>query len=158
MSDTLQDVNKKMLGDFGKMGKTFKEAAKAIKGVGMDERVINEEGGMKDDKFKLDWNLMKWQALIPVVKVLMFGRDKYSADNWIKVEAWRYERALKSHVIKDTYEEFDDETGLPHLAHAICCALFLIFIRYVKGKRSHQAHDGWKQGKRFNNPTEVNDE
>ncbi len=62
------------------------------------------------------------------VKVLMFGEKKYSRDNCQKVDNAknRYFSALMRHLVKylDGVKT-DDESGLPHLDHALCCLIFL---------------------------------
>lgn len=81
------------------------------------------------------------RALREVAKVLTFGAAKYGESNWRLVEdRSRYTGALLRHL---TYhveaweaasgpwdsrlaETLDDESGLPHYAHATTCALFLL--------------------------------
>ena len=38
--------------------------------------------GKKFDQGKLDWSLVPFKSLEGMVKVLMFGEQKYSRDNW----------------------------------------------------------------------------
>ena len=61
-------------------------------------------------------------------RVLTFGAQKYSEDNWRKVPDLenRYLSAALRHInaIKRG-EEFDEESGRTHAAHAICCLMFL---------------------------------
>jgi len=83
--------------------------------------------GRKDDQGKPRPSLLPPCALAEVIDVLTFGANKYGADNWRNVEASRYLDALMRHV--EAYrrlEHADPETGRSHLAHAVCCALFLI--------------------------------
>ena len=68
------------------------------------------------------------QVGLPTVsKVLEFGAKKYAAYNYMN--GLKYSRllgAFRRHLLGH-YEEYEDpETGLPHLAHAACCILFLI--------------------------------
>jgi len=84
-----------------------------------------EPEGMKFDEDKLDYTLIPWEAMEPVVQVLQFGADKYARDNWRKVSQERYKKAAMRHIIAMANgEEIDPESGLPHAAHAICCLLF----------------------------------
>lgn len=87
--------------------------------------------GRKDDDGKLRYSLLPVGPLRRVVEVLEFGAKKYGIDNWQLVPdaARRYTDALMRHV--EAWrggEHTDEESGLPHLAHAICCALFLIWF------------------------------
>ena len=87
--------------------------------------------GVKYDHGKLQWSLLPFRALQEVVGVLGFGAKKYAADNWkIVPEArTRYVDAAFRHITDwHTKERLDDETGKSHLAHAICCLLFLLWF------------------------------
>ncbi len=94
----------------------------------------------KFDSGKPRPELIPPQAIHQVAKVLAYGAAKYStrdedgnvvedgADNWHKGCAPaipRYICAALRHI--NAYqrgEPTDDETGLAHLAHAVCCLLF----------------------------------
>lgn len=91
--------------------------------------------GRKDDGAdgklprKLRWSLVPWTAMEAVVRVLMLGAQKYSDHNWLKVDNHRerYFDALMRHSTAwRRGEKYDPETGENHLAHAVCCALFLM--------------------------------
>lgn len=87
--------------------------------------------GTKHDAGKLRWSLLPWGAVRSVVDVLTRGAIKYAPDNWRKVEDWRarYHDAMVRHVTAwHLGEKYDDEWGLPHLAHAACCCLFLLAL------------------------------
>ena len=93
--------------------------------------------GVKHDGDKLRWGLIPWDALTEVVKVLMLGAKKYSPDNWKHVEDHerRYFEACIRHVTAWwSGEKKDPETGCNHLAHAVCCLLFLIARETIKEK------------------------
>lgn len=85
--------------------------------------------GRKDDGGKPNWTLMPWEQLAEVQKVLDHGAKKYGDWNWIQVEnpQVRYLAALFRHLIAYTLgHDNDEDSGHPHLAHAVCCALFLM--------------------------------
>lgn len=84
--------------------------------------------GRKDDQGKDPWDLLPWDAVRAIVKVLMYGRAKYSARNWEKGMDWsRPFAALIRHLTAWWEgENTDPETGFSHLAHAGCCVLFLL--------------------------------
>ena len=87
--------------------------------------------GRKDDNGKLQWSLVPWDAMAEVVKVLMYGANKYGAQNWKQVPNGlsRYGDALLRHVIAYTQgNEKDLESGLPELAHIATNALFLLWV------------------------------
>ena len=87
--------------------------------------------GRKDDEEKQRWDLLPLNAVELVVAVLTFGARKYDDDNWRKVvnSRRRYFAAALRHLKSwRAGERFDDETGLPHLAHAACCVLFLLSL------------------------------
>lgn len=85
--------------------------------------------GTKFDAEKLPWWILPWQAVIQIMLVVDFGAKKYERENWRKLENWeeRYWSAAMRHLLawKDG-EVLDRESGLPHLAHAGCCLLFLL--------------------------------
>ena len=84
--------------------------------------------GRKYDEGKLRWDLLPWTPVEDAVSVLTFGATKYGEDNWREVPnaRRRYFAALLRHVLAwYRGEKLDPETGLPHLAHALCCVLFL---------------------------------
>lgn len=83
--------------------------------------------GVKHDDGKDRMSLLPWKALRQVARVLTFGAKKYGANNWQGVEGERYEDAFLRHY--ESWrggERFDEESGLPHLAHATCCLLFML--------------------------------
>lgn len=84
--------------------------------------------GIKYDQGKDPWQLLPWDALRAIVKVLAFGADKYQARNWEKGMHWdRVYRATIEHLTEwFQHGGADPETGYSHLWHAGCCILFLI--------------------------------
>lgn len=89
----------------------------------------NSTGGVKFDQDKPRWSLLPQGVIAAVVRVLTFGAKKYSPDNWKKIEPVRYEDAAMRHF--DAWrngEKRDPETGESHLAHAVCCLLFLLWF------------------------------
>ena len=85
-------------------------------------------GGRKFDGGKLQYGLVPPLALKAVVDVLTFGAEKYEPDNWKHVpdSKRRYFDALQRHVWAwKEGEQLDPESGRHHLAHALCCLMFL---------------------------------
>jgi hypothetical protein len=85
--------------------------------------------GRKFDQGKPRYGLLKPEALEEVVKVLTYGAQKYSPDNWKHVEGMRdrYFDASQRHTWAYRRGELRDvESGYQHLAHAICNLIFLL--------------------------------
>ncbi len=77
------------------------------------------------DKVKLD--LLSPIALIGTADVLTFGAKKYDDHNWRKGMKWSVcIGSLLRHLIKFMAgEDLDPESGLPHIDHVACNAMFL---------------------------------
>ena len=87
--------------------------------------------GTKLDNDKLRWSLLPSGTIAQVIAVLEYGAKKYAINNWIEVPdaKTRYYDAAMRHL--DAWwngEDNDSESGLPHLAHAACCLLFLLWF------------------------------
>jgi hypothetical protein len=85
--------------------------------------------GRKDDGGKNELDLLPPRAIEAIGEVLSYGARKYSPDNWRKVPDGqrRYLAACLRHLFAHMRgEKNDPESGLPHLAHAGCCILFLL--------------------------------
>lgn len=82
----------------------------------------------KNDQDKPRYSLIPPLAEEAMAKVLTFGAQKYSPDNWRKVDDKnRYLDAAMRHI--GAYRckvKFDDESGVHHLAHAMCCLAFIV--------------------------------
>lgn len=89
--------------------------------------------GKKYDSHKLMYHLIPFRELDSVVRVLTFGMKKYGEDDWKKFVSRddnekRYISACLRHISRYSQGKTnDDETGEHHLAHAICCLLFVLW-------------------------------
>lgn len=98
--------------------------------------------GVKFDKDKPRWDLLPINITEEVVKVLTYGANKkYSPNNWRMVDDLdnRYYAAAQRHLCSYRQGElYDPETGLSHLAHAICGLMFMgeNLLFNEKGKQS----------------------
>lgn len=103
----------------------------------------------KHDEGKPRWDLTPAEALLAIVMVLTFGAAIYGDDNWRTVPnaRRRYFRAAIGHLYSWWRgEELDTLSGLPHLAHAACCIMFLLeFDVAARGRPysapEHRYHD-----------------
>ena len=87
--------------------------------------------GVKYDDGKARWELIPFRAMRDVVDVLTYGSRKYADDNWkiVPDARKRYVSAAFRHLTDWAGgEKKDSETGKSHLAHAICCLLFLLWF------------------------------
>jgi hypothetical protein len=83
--------------------------------------------GKKYDRGKVRLELVPPDAIAAMGRVLTFGAEKYGAWNWTKGMAWsRIYGAVQRHLTAwYAGAGADDETGLSHLDHALCCLAFL---------------------------------
>ena len=89
---------------------------------------MSNDVGRKYDGGKLEYGLIPPLALKEMVKVLTFGAQKYERDNWKYVDdsKRRYFDAMQRHTWAwKEGEQMDPESGIHHLAHAMCCLFFL---------------------------------
>lgn len=101
--------------------------------------------GVKKDDGKNMLALLPFEALEQVGMVMTFGAQKYAAHNWRGGFKWS---RLISAALRHTFafikgEDKDPETGLSHIAHAICCLLFLLTF----------VMDGGGEDDRYKKPT-----
>ena len=94
---------------------------------GATERVgdvnSNERGsGARYNTNKPDLSLIPLCTLEDEARVWMYGKQKYAAWNWAKGMNWSIPLAcaLRHLAAWQRGEENDQESGLPHLAHAMC--------------------------------------
>jgi hypothetical protein len=93
--------------------------------------------GKKYDADKTCMDLLCPFAIEELAKVLTFGQQKYSAWNWCKgIKTSRLVAAVLRHIFAYMRgEDRDPETGLHHIAHAMCCCMFIIGMpHYVSGQ------------------------
>lgn len=84
--------------------------------------------GEKYDDGKPRYDLLPAGALAQLVDVLTFGASKYEPNGWrhVKDASSRYLAAAERHIWAWVRgDDIDLESGLPHLAHAACCLMFL---------------------------------
>jgi hypothetical protein len=86
---------------------------------------------------KPDLSLIPLSTLEDEARVWEYGKRKYNAWNWTKGMAWSIPLACAlRHLAKwQMGEENDKESGLPHLAHAMCNIrmLTLYSTNYTEG-------------------------
>jgi hypothetical protein len=102
--------------------------------------------GRKFDAGKAEYGLIPPHALHAMVEVLTIGAQKYARDNWKYVEdrERRYFDAMQRHIWAWKRGEINDpEDNLHHLAHAMCCLMFLHESSlYYKEGEAHGKNEG----------------
>lgn len=93
--------------------------------------------GTKHDSGKEPIWLLPKSALLEVTRVLAFGAKKYDAWDWAAgMDYSRLLSASQRHIWAfEEGQDKDPETNLSHLAHAICCLLFLLTYTITKTGR-----------------------
>lgn len=92
--------------------------------------------GRKDDQGKPSFRLVPPRALLEVAWVLTLGGRRYGDDNWRRVTPLRerYLDATLRHLNAfQRGEALDPDTGLSHLAHAVCSLLFILEDELERG-------------------------
>jgi len=102
--------------------------------VSNEERVTSETGGQKGRKLA-ELGGIDPQALLTLAEVSGMGTRKYSAFNYLKGYDWSLSfNAMQRHALAFwAGQDNDDESGLPHVAHAAwhCLALLAFLQREI---------------------------
>ena len=96
--------------------------------------------GIKHDKNKTRYDLLPFESIEEIMRVLEYGCNKYGKNNWQKIEN-AHERlwnAAMRHLIaaKDDIDAIDNETNFSHLSH--CAANLLFLLWFSKNKEGEQ--------------------
>jgi hypothetical protein len=97
--------------------------------------------GIKYDADKPRMDLLDSYAIEQLATVLGFGAKKYAAHNWRGgLSKSRLIAAALRHLFAYLRgEDVDPETGLSHVAHAMCCCMFLLGLEHRP-----ELDDRWK--------------
>ncbi len=97
------------------------------KGIG-NVRSQKKGSGARYNNGKADFSLIPLCTSEDEARVWEYGRRKYAAWNWAKGMAWSIPLAclLRHLAAWQRGEENDAESGLPHLAHAMCNLRMLV--------------------------------
>ena len=86
---------------------------------------------LKNDNGKPTYDLIPFDLLADVNKVLEHGVKRYGKNNWRKPDGFKMSRAYNA-LLRHLFawwsgRDNDAETGISHLAHAMCNLLFLMY-------------------------------
>jgi hypothetical protein len=89
---------------------------------------------VKNDQEKHRISLFPPQAMMEILSVLEHGAQKYGDHNWAKgMNQTRMSDACFRHLNAwQSGEDLDPESGLHHIAHAICSLVFLLHYNQTK--------------------------
>lgn len=87
-----------------------------------DVNSTEKGSGARFNHGKPDYSLIPFSTLTGEAQVWAYGKQKYAAWNWTKGMAWSIPFAcmMRHMAAWQAGEECDPESGLPHLAHAMC--------------------------------------
>jgi hypothetical protein len=89
---------------------------------------------MSDNKPKRRYSLLPWRAIGIIVDVLTHGAEKHSDFGWVDVPSDDHFNAAMRHLTAwRTGHLVDPDSGYPHLAHAACRVIFLLFTHQGRG-------------------------
>jgi hypothetical protein len=86
--------------------------------------------GIRDNAGKVQWSLVHFKSLEPMVRVLEYGAKKYAVDQWKKgLSKKEMKESLMRHVA-DYIDgvELDAETNCHQLGHILVNAMFLSYF------------------------------
>lgn len=100
-----------------------------------------QQAATKHDAEKVRMDLLDPAAIEKLAEVLTFGARKYEQHNWRRgISKSRLLAAALRHLFSYMRgEDNDPESGLSHVAHAMCCCMFLLGLE----KRT-DLDDRWK--------------
>lgn len=97
----------------------------------------------RDNAAKARVDLIESSLLIGVGRVMGFGAEKYSEGNWkLSCNTSSHDKfvngcyaSMMRHILaaKDG-EECDPESGMPHMYHVVCNAMFIDYYNFYKGE------------------------
>ena len=91
---------------------------------------INPKQALRYNEGKVQWSLVDYKSLEPMVRVLEYGCRKYSKNNWKKgMPASQIIESMLRHTYKLLEGELvDPESGIEHVGHIQCNAMFLAYV------------------------------
>lgn len=98
--------------------------------------------GLRFNEGKIRYDLLEPFALEQLAKVFTKGAQKYAPHNWEKGMDWsKITASLKRHIAKfEAGEDFDEETGLYHMAHAAWNAMALVSYYKLHPNKDDRRH------------------
>lgn len=104
------------------------------------------EKALRYNQGKPDYTLIDFQSLLPMVDVLTYGMFKYTTENKTGRENWKgicenpkqhLESMFRHWMALCDGEPLDKESGLPHIGHIMCNAMFYSYHTNIKYDREN---------------------
>ena len=120
----------------------------------IEERITSSTGGQKGSKLAR-FDLLDSSFLWKVAEVMGYGSTKYSPQNWRLGYDWGLSMAACQRHIHQFWngEDNDQESGLPHLAHA-CFHLMAMYV-FSQGRQYRQFDSRLREGAELTPDSEV---
>lgn len=101
----------------------------------------------KSDRFnegKPKWSLLHFKSLEPLIRVLEFGANKYSPNNWKKgLDLVEIQESMQRHLAAIMDGEMrDPESGKLHMGHIMCNAMFWVYHHNKQKKDESSENQG----------------
>ena len=98
----------------------------------MQKELSNDGGNKFDGGDKLRTDLIPVEPLLALSAILTHGAEKYDDNNWKKgIKFSRVYGALLRHLWAHWLGNYEDsDSNLPHIWHAFCNLLFLVYYDY----------------------------
>lgn len=105
---------------------------------------MSKEKASRYNEGKPKWSLVHYESLVPMIRVLEFGALKYAPFNWQKeMNLKEILESMQRHLaaLMDG-EEIDKESGISHMGHIQCNALFYNYhFERLKNKLKNKEED-----------------
>jgi len=97
-----------------------------------------EKKALRYNQGKPQWSMVHFRSLEPMVKVLMYGANKYARDNWKKgLNRQEILDSMQRHLAAlIDGQEIDPESQEHHIGHIMCNCLFYSYFNIVGGELS----------------------
>lgn len=94
------------------------------------ETTVKKDKALRYNQGKLKWSMVHFKSLEPMVKVLMYGANKYSRDNWKKgLDRQEILDSMQRHLAAlIDGQEIDPESQLEHIGHLMCNCMFYSYF------------------------------
>ena len=92
--------------------------------------IERDKQALRYNQGKVQWSLVDYKSIEPMVRVLEHGCLKYSKNNWKKgMPASQIIESMLRHTFKLLEGELVDlESGIEHVGHIQCNAMFLAYV------------------------------